>query len=482
MALLGRFRTQVRRLRRRPRRVGPPLQGEGLLAGRPWIQLGGLLLGLGLFFGAAWIAAMGLALWLTGGLALLWSRLALERLQVERKLGTPRVFAGESVGYEIRVRNDKLLPLAWLRLRDQVPEGLGYPGAALERSGELRRWNMLHLTALGPYQRMTWRYTLDCPRRGHYRFGPAHLRSGDIFGLFETEREDPSVITLVVYPRVRRLAELGIPAGEPFGGRRADRVLNRDPLRPIGLRDYQPGDRLRDVHWKATARQPRGPMQVKVIEPVSRPAVFLVLGIHTQPQIALGVDPVMQERLIAVAASMAVDAVEAGHPFGLAANGIVPGQGRPIRLPIGQGPACLSGALEALAAIGAYVRLPLHRLLAGEARRAPWGASLVVLSAVVDGSLQAELLRLARSGRRVTLVSLDAPERKAPPGVSFYRISPEALDFAAPGRDSGADLDSRSNSDSDSRSNSDSDPRSNSGANADAGSNWKPPAGEGIDR
>jgi uncharacterized protein (DUF58 family) len=433
MALRGQFGALFRALHRRRGRSGLPRPEAGLLADLPWIRFGGLLLGLGLFFGAAWIAALGLSLLLSGGLGLAWSRFALKRVSVERRLGTARVFAGESVSYEIRLHNDKVLPLAWLRLRDQVPEGLGYPGAALERSGEARRLNMLHLTALGPYQRMTWRYTLDCPRRGHYRFGPARLHSGDLFGLFETEREDPSVITLVVYPQVRRLTELGIPAGEPFGGRRVDRVLNRDPLRPIGMRDYQPGDRLRDVHWKATARRPQGPLQVKVIEPVSRPAVFLVLDINTQPHVALGVDPVMQERLIAVAASMAVDAVEGGYPFGLAANGIVPGQGRPIRMPIAQGPACLSGALEALAAIGAYVRLPLHRLLASEARRAPWGASLVVLSSVVGEPLQQELLRLARSGRRVTLVSLDAPERKAPRGVGFHHIPPEALDFAAPG-------------------------------------------------
>jgi uncharacterized protein (DUF58 family) len=38
-----------------------------------------------------------------------------------------------------------------------------------------------------------------------------------------------------------------------------------DPLRTIDIRDYQPEDDLRHIHWKATAR--RAQLQVRAFEP-----------------------------------------------------------------------------------------------------------------------------------------------------------------------------------------------------------------------
>ncbi len=387
----------------------------------------------GILLSAPWLVQLGLALLLVVGLARLWTRFALRRLRYERRIRPRRVEVGETARLELRLQNDKPLPLAWLRLRDRVPESLEYEGAFLEPSTRPGKRSLILLTALGPYRHMTWRYRVDCPRRGHHLFGPLELRSGDLFGLFETREERPAPDRLVVFPKLRTLPELGFPAGEPFGGRSADRVLNRDPLRPMGLRDYQPGDRLREVHWKASARLPGAGLQVKLLEPVSRPAVLVVLNINTQSHMALGVDPVVQERLISVAASIAAAAARDGHPMGLVANGVVPGSGRPIRLPIGQGPQILPRTLDALAAVGPFVLSRPERLLAREGRRAPWGATLVCVTAVVDEAIELELLRLARAGRRVALVSLDPRYEGRPKGVAVHRIPPEAfaLDFSA---------------------------------------------------
>ncbi|MCB0217213.1 MAG: DUF58 domain-containing protein [Chloroflexi bacterium] len=396
----------------------------------PWPGIGLGLLGLGLLLKAAWLIQLGLAVLLVGGLGRLWSRLALRRLVYRRGITPLRVCAGETVELRLELRNDKLLPLAWARVRDRVPQGLDYGAAAIGPSSRAARQTLSLLASLGAYQHMTWRYTLTCPRRGHFRFGPVELASGDLFGLFETRRELDLGDRLVVYPRLRELAELGFPAGEPYGGRRADRVLNQDPLRPIGVRDYAPGDRMRDVHWKASARLPGAALQVKVLEPVSRPAVLVLLNINTRAHVALGVDPEVQEHLISVAASIAVAASRQGHPMGLVANGILPGTGRAIRMPIGQGPTIVPRCLEALAAVGPFVQLPAHRMVAAEGRRAPWGATLVVVSAVVDETLQGELLRLARAGRRVALVSLDPGFEAQLPGLVTHHVPIGALAFA----------------------------------------------------
>lgn len=411
----------------------PPSGGR---FGFGWTGGSVLILLLAVLARAPWLAALALLIVVVGLSSRAWAALALRRVHLDLALSSSRVFVGEPVGLTVTLANDKPLPLGWLKARVELPGRLRVRGARLEPSDLPGSQVLGLLTALRPYQRMVWRYQVECPRRGHYQFRGARLESGDLFGFQLRVRSLPGALRLVVVPAVRPLSELGFPAGDPFGSLGADRVLNRDLLRPIGLRAYQPGDRLRDVHWKATARLPGALPQVRVGEPVSRPAVMLVLNINTARHVALGVDPELQEQLIAVAASVAADAVDRGHPLGLSANGVLPGSGRAIRVAMSQGPGTLPRLLEALAAAGAYIHSPVDRLVSLEARRLPWGATLAVVSAVVDEALRGELLRAVRAGRRVVLISLDPAWQGELPGLRTQHLRREAL---APGPAVGGD-------------------------------------------
>jgi len=405
---------------------------------RQWPAIGGGLLVAGWGLGSPWLLNLGLAVLCAGALAWLWARGALARVHYERELASTAVFAGEATEVEVSLANDKLLPLAWLRVRDHVPEGLAYGGARLEASSRARRRVLVHLAALRPYERIAWRHRVSCPKRGHYRFGPVELAAGDVFGFYDARREDPAPLTLVVYPLVRPLAALGFPPGEPFGGRGTDRPLLRDPLRPVGLREARPEDPRRRVNWKATARDPGGALRVNVLEPVSQMALMIVLDMATAAEAWRGVDPERQEAAIAVAASIAADAARRGHAVGIAANGGMPDSGRPIHVPPGRSPAALKHVLTALAAVSPFIRGPVERLLASEGRRAPWGATIVLVTAHMTDAVAGELLRLRRAGRRVALVSLDPADRRAIPGVAIHRIGPDGMRAAmtaSPGGD-----------------------------------------------
>lgn len=414
---------------RGPAAAGQPQSVTGRF-GSLWTSATCVLLFMAVLTRAPWLAALALLIVVVGLSSRAWAAVALRRVHLELALSASRVFVGESVTLTVTLANDKPLPLGWLRARVELPGRLSVHGARLVPSEQPGSQVLDLLTALRPYQRMVWRYRVDCPRRGHYLFRGARLESGDLFGFQRQARTVPGDRCLVVVPAVRALATLGFPAGDPFGSQGADRVLNRDLLRPIGLRAYQPGDRLRDVHWKATARLPGALPQVRVGEPVSRPAVMLVLNINTGTHVALGVDPDLQELVISVAASVAADAVDRGHPLGLSANGVVPGSGRAIRVPMSQGPGTLPRLLEALAAAGAFIQMPVDRLVGMEVRRLPWGATLAVVSAVVDEALRGELLRAARSGRRTVLISLDHAWRGELPGLRTHHLRREDLALA----------------------------------------------------
>jgi uncharacterized protein (DUF58 family) len=390
---------------------------------KPWLAAGVCLLAAGLVFQSIWLGVMATVALATGSISLGWSRLALVGVSYRRRLAEGALFAGEQAHLELRVANDKPLPLAWLRIRDNVATALEFD-RPLEPSPVPRTATLTHLVSLLPYESVTWRYTLRCRRRGFYFLGPAELDSGDIFGLHPRQAQLSDVQRVVVYPAVRPLAELGFPPGDPFGGQASSRPLHPDPLRPRAIRDYQPGDARRQVHWKATAKYRA--LKVKVLESVRQPGLLILVNTATFAREWMGVEPDLQERVIEVAASIAQHGHDHRYAIGLLANGNVPGSRRPISVGVSRHPDCLTRILESLAAVTSYVSLPFERLLDNACRRLAWGVTVVAVSAVVSAGLEAALLRVRRAGHPVVLVSLDHDYVSSPPNVTTYHLDAAA--------------------------------------------------------
>jgi uncharacterized protein (DUF58 family) len=389
-----------------------------------WGSLAILLVLLGLLLRQDALFALAAFLLTMSPLAWLWNRWAPRGLRYRRSFAQTHVFAGETVALDIELINDKWLPLPWVRVDDRFPETIAPLERPLVPSSVQGIGLLVHVASLGGRERVRWRYHLACPRRGFYFFGPTRLRTGDIFGLFRQDLRQEQTDRLVVYPQIRPLPELGLPDKEPFGEQTVQSFLFADPLRTIGARDYHPDDPLKHIHWKATASQQR--MQVRVFERTRSRQVVIFLNVSTFAKHWHGVDPDLLEKVIRVAASLSYHAHNRGQPTGLIANGSLPRSDQPIRVLPGRAPDQMRLLLEALAAVTGFPTAKLPELLALESPRLPWGATLVVVTAVVDEALLATLTSLKRSGRRVVLVSLDekfagsAGDR----GLLIYHLDP----------------------------------------------------------
>ena len=139
----------------------------------------------------------------------------------------------------------------------------------------------------------------------------------------------------------------------------------------------------------------------------------------------MDVQPAREAAAMGGAAAVAADASGGGRQVGLIGNSTVRARGRRIRVPPGRRQSHLRRILEALAAVSSFITQPVERPVAVESRRAPWGASLVVVTPVVTPALVAELLLVRRAGRLVSRVSLD-PEPPALPAALDVRTVPVA--------------------------------------------------------
>ncbi|WP_245570327.1 DUF58 domain-containing protein [Microbacterium luticocti] len=241
---------------------------------------------------------------------------------------------------------------------------------------------------LAPGESVEELFAIPTSRRGVLPVGPVSVVRGDPLGLFERvhRRDDP--VDLYVHPRTVAfdgqtlgfLRDLeGLPATD----------LSPDDVSFHALREYQPGDDLRHVHWRSTART--GALMVRQYEETRRS--HFVIGLsgaagdyRTDAEFELAISVAGSIGLRALRDSRRVDV----H---------VPGR----TLPSGTG----KRFLDALAALE-HTRPRDGRLeaLAGQVAAAVALASIVVL--VCGSTVDASRLRLACSrlpyGARVLAV------------------------------------------------------------------------------
>ena len=342
------------------------------------------------------------ALALTSGW--LWNRYVLMGVQYERVFGQTRAFPGETVDISVRVTNRKLLPLPWLEIGDEFPSRLPLTKGKLEVTSVSTIGLLSHLVALRWYERVSWHHQIKAEARGYYAFGPLTLKSGDMFGFFVSEQHRPEQSFLIVYPRVVPLERLGLPSKQPFGEVRAIQRLFEDPSRTMGIRDYQRGDGFKRIHWKATAR--RQQLQVRVYEPTATPQLAVFLNTTTFEHFWQGTNVSILESAITVAASLARYALEEGYATGLFANAPIVQGDQVIRVRPSRSPQQLTAILEALAKLNPFALLNVEDVIERELPRLPWGATVVVVTAVITQGLVATLRRLPQAGRPVVLVTL----------------------------------------------------------------------------
>ncbi len=393
-----------------------------------WIALAFALIMLGVALHAPALLVLSALILTLFPVAAWWNRRALRGVTYQRWLSHTRAFPGETVRLTVQIENRKLLPVPWLRVQDEFPRAVApIEGddrrSTLAPSHEPERGYLVSVLALRWYERVRRHYTLRCARRGVFALGPVRYQSGDLFSLFRTQRDERYPQHIIVYPQVMPLRELGLPSKAPFGDTRAPRELFKDPSRIMGCRDHRPYDSFRHIHWKATAR--RGDLQVKVYEPTIALNVVLCLNVATFAYPWQGVRPEVLEHAIVVAASLADDAIRREYIVGIVANGAMPHADQPLKVLPGRSPDQLTRILEVLAGVTHFCTASIDRLLRDESPNLPWGATLVVVTAVVTDELRATLSRLREVGRRLVLVAVDREPPQPVPGLLCYHVPPD---------------------------------------------------------
>lgn len=360
-----------------------------------------------------------------------WQRYCLTRLGYTRSLGQARASFGERIPLTLEVTNEKPLPLAWLEIEDTVPGGgLNLQPLHTGPSHIPGRRLLTMLLSVRWYERVRRHYVVECDARGVHAFGPATLRTGDVFGLSSQEMEFQAEDYLLVYPKIVSLERLGLPPSNPFGDVPVhNQWLFEDPLRMLGVRDYRPGDNPRRLHWKATAHSPSQTLKVKLHEPTTSHRVHVLLNVGTSEQnwSWQGYDPDALEAAITTAASVASWAIERNLPAGLAANANLFHSSQRVSIGPSRDPRQLMHILEALARVVPMPSMSAESLVHLESNKLAFGTTVVMVSTVAHAGLIDQLRRLKRGGHQPVLLLITSDEQPLAVlhGVPAYAIRVE---------------------------------------------------------
>ncbi len=394
-----------------------------------WVLLFAVLILVGVFAGKAAVLAFGVMGLSVAGIALMWNKVALEQVAYERRFSRQRVFIDEEITITMTLANRKPVPLGRIKIEDEIPDGIEIEEADLIAGPNVQTLRLY--TSVAWYERIRWSYRVKGRRRGLFYIGPARMESGDLFGFFASRRTASGQDYILVYPRLVPLDELGLPASRPLGEVRGGMTIFPDPSRPAGVREYQRGDPLKLIDWKASAKAQR--LQARTFDPSSSNTVVLVVAIETTERSWEGYSPTNLERVITAAASVAAYAAEHQYSLGLFSNGAAILSDRPMSVAPSRSADQLTMILEALATIRPLAMGTMAPQLAEHARSLPLGATLVVVASLMPPELADTISTLLRRGHGIVILNAGDDEFTGlPAGVPLHNVGRylQGLEFA----------------------------------------------------
>lgn len=149
-------------------------------------------------------------------------------------------------------------------------------------------------------------YAVDTSRRGTVTAGPLLLRRRDPFGLVVADRKVSGSVAVAVRPRRHRIRML--PTGRQRDLEGPTREVSQGSASFHQLREYVPGDDLRHIHWRTSART--GTLVVKQLVDTTKPEIVVIVDNRTAAIAA----PSDFEEIVEIAASVLHAAEQDGFP------------------------------------------------------------------------------------------------------------------------------------------------------------------------
>lgn len=339
-----------------------------------------------------------------------------DNLEVNRYFTERRISEGDTAELNYVITNDKLYPVWFIDVSEDMSAGAVLMEGQAENGGAQFCMSL----SLMPFQRASETVRLLFEKRGRYILRTLSVTIGDPFAINTYSKHYDDMTEILVYPRIYRLSDLIVDSSDPQGDVSVTRWIIDDPILTMGIREYVPGDSLRNVSWKATARNNK--IMVRLFDHTSTEKVLIMLNIETSIPFWADIDEEKIEDAIHIAASLCSELLRSGVPTGLICNGSVSKSGGyRVDIPPSASPRQFAEIMDALAGINYLCSMPFHDMVFQKAYIPDRDTSYIIITAIVSEQLARCMERFISMGAGISVILLNGSEvYRIPKGVKIH--------------------------------------------------------------
>lgn len=249
-----------------------------------------------------WVALL-VGLGLAFLVSFLWISSLAQHLSLVREMRFGWAQVGDRLEERFTLENHGWASCLWIEIEDQS----NLPGYQADL-----------VTGVEGRSHTEWRTESVCSHRGLFTIGPTRLTTGDPFGIFTLQIQDPASRLVIVVPPIVPLPAIEVAPGGRSGSGRPRQNAPERTVSASTVRQYVPGDNLHAIHWKTTAR--RDNLFVRIFDGTPTGDWRIILDLDQAVQAGEAWDST-EEHGVVLAASLADRGLRMHRSVGLAVNG-----------------------------------------------------------------------------------------------------------------------------------------------------------------
>ena len=225
-----------------------------------------------------------------------------QSLSIQREIRYGWAKVGDVLEERITVTNSGPIPAFWVEIEDQT----NIPGQQKAIG-----------TSVNANNKITWQKQLLCTRRGLYRLGPTTVHTSDLYGLYQLSIHDPTAAHILITPPVLLLPFIEVASGGRAGDGRFITGMLEPSVAFSTIRDYQPQDPLRHIHWPLSAKHDQ--LTTRTFENTPTGSWWIIQDMNQSVQVGDDVNNSLEAGII-LSASLANKGIQTGKAVGLIAS------------------------------------------------------------------------------------------------------------------------------------------------------------------
>lgn len=189
------------------------------------------------------------------------------------------IHSGDSININYKITNTSIVPIFHAIIDFKLDKKMNTEA------------NLKEIAYFGNFDRINFSKDIVCKYRGYYKVGSVKVDLYDPLMLYKRTINFNKEIDITVYPQIVPIKQKLIQSQDFYGTLKASRRTLEDRTNIINIRPYIPGDQLKNIHWKLSAK--RDELQTKEFEQTVSNKLFIMINGQTEPEADLDREELM---------------------------------------------------------------------------------------------------------------------------------------------------------------------------------------------